>query len=790
MTIKSKLIANVVVIAVIIIASSMASYFSLRFVQEKLSYLTKKSTPFQIRTIELQRELQGYLTTLVKVNAARSLAEYRSIRGEAEASHEMVENTRRSLQKFTNGVFVNADVLDNIMRELFTAVEERIISSEAAISANTKALQNMNESSARLNELDSSIRKLQVSYSKAFAAALADTGTYSEKLRSIEELRNHVRELQLITVNVQNTQNAAVVLIANGKLKAVGRRIAANDSYKSNQAIAAITAGFIDKLAEYISLQSAALTQKDENSKNRAAAAGKDISYKLNDLFQTLDQDTMLARDELALAAKNQGRIFNQSNHANGILVASSELLALGLKVTGETNRLFTLESVEELDKLDAVIRDLFAQIQSRLQAVEASLAKLDAEQELKDLRAAAVSLAVIRSALYSADGIIATLKMKLNAITRANQASDKLHEIVIQQSVQGKENVASAQGEQEKSISAVNRMVRQSLSSVVGIGAVAIFIGMFFGFWIYRSVLPPLHVVLDAVRRQQEQGREKANLAEAVAGGDLNQEVVVSKALTIDPTQMNNDEMGMLLSAVVGMSEAQVTLDKAFAGMTASLRSNRDDDARRDRLKNGLYELNKILRGEHKNEDLAEYALAFIAAFLDAGVGVIYQYNEKEEKLKTLATYAISRSNRLNEDIRPSEGLVGQVALERKMINLNTVPPDYLPIGSALGGADPLNIVIMPIMHNDTLVGVLELGSFRPFNDDNFDFLNQSLEGIAIAIKVNRSRQLVDDLLEQTQQQAEELRVRQEETLQANEELSERAGTRTELRPETAKTA
>ena len=105
-------------------------------------------------------------------------------------------------------------------------------------------------------------------------------------------------------------------------------------------------------------------------------------------------------------------------------------------------------------------------------------------------------------------------------------------------------------------------------------------------------------------------------------------------------------------------------------------------------------------------------------------------------------------------------------------MICLNSVPPDYLPITSALGEADPLNIAILPIVHNETLVGVLELGSFRQYHDEDFEFLNQSLEGIAIAISVNRSHQRVNDLLEQTQTQAEELQVQHEELQQANEEL------------------
>jgi hypothetical protein len=434
------------------------------------------------------------------------------------------------------------------------------------------------------------------------------------------------------------------------------------------------------------------------------------------------------------------------------------------------------LDSIVELGRLDLEIRTLFSKINSKVQSLEISLTRLNAMEELKILREAAASLATVSEEIYSDDGIISALRNKLNAIGQANIAAAKLHAIVIKQSAEGNKGVSVVQQDQIKAISAINNMVSSSLSRIIGIGSVAIIIGIIFGLWIYRSVLPPLRVVLDAIRSQQEQGQDKARLAEAVASGDLNREVIVSEALKIESTQISNDEMGMVLHAVVGMSEAQVALDRAFARMTASLRSNRDEEARRDRLKSGLYELNKILRGDHSIAELGDGSLAFLAAFLGAGVGIIYLNDEKNGMLQTCSTYAISKTGRLQDGFRLGEGVPGQVALERKMICLKAVPPDYLRITSALGAADPLNILVMPIMYNDSLAGVLELGSFRQFGDDDVEFLTQAVEEIAIAINVNRSHQLVSELLEATQEQAEELRVQQEELQQTNEEMHERA--------------
>lgn len=215
-------------------------------------------------------------------------------------------------------------------------------------------------------------------------------------------------------------------------------------------------------------------------------------------------------------------------------------------------------------------------------------------------------------------------------------------------------------------------------------------------------------------------------------------------------------------------LESLNATLEERIAGAVSDLRQ-------RDWFTSGQNELNIILRGDRTRTDLADKVLAFLVGYLGAGVGVFYLYDEKEEMLEIIATYALSGRKRLHEQVALGDGLAGQAALERKLIHLTTVPANYLPIGSALGEADPLNIVVLPVMSNNQLSGVLELGSFKLFTPNDREFLRLSLEGIAIALNAIRSQLIVSELLEQTQAQAEELRAQQEELQQTNEELHER---------------
>lgn len=774
MSIKSKLIANILVTAAILAGISLTSFSSLRFLQHKLVNIAEKSAPLQMETVEFQRELQSYLTYLVKVNTAQTMPEYTSFREEAERSLISLKRSQHVLEQLQQGKQITLyDELKQIADELFATAVARINGDIAAHAAHTAVSQQMKESATLLKKLEAHIRSLQMSSASAFAASVNKNRQISANLRTLEELHKQVKDLLVVLGAALNTRSTTEFLIAKGKTRSNLGRIAATTA---KTAIVTDIKTLKSDIEEFLELQTEAIAKKDAYSKELALESFREVNEKLNRLRLTLIQENELATVQLDLQTSQQGELFRQSSSANEILLTNSELVALGLTVTGETSRLFSAATTEELHKRAQEIRLLFKQIHERVQEMENALSAVHAPEEQTILRVATSSLTTIRNQIFSSDGIVTTLQKKFSAIEQSNRTADRLRDLVLRQTVQGKESIALVRNEQMQSLAAVNATVRANVAQLMGIGSAAILIAMFFGFWIYRSILLPLRVVLDAIKAQQEQEQELATLAGNVAGGDLNQVVVPREAVQIDAEKIRKDEMGTVLKAIIAMDEAQATLCGAFARMTASLCRNRDDEARRHRLQSGLHELDKILREELDVNELADKALNYIIGFVEASIGILYRYDGTDQMLQPLASYAISDSGRLHKGFRLGQGLVGQVAQERKILCLTPTPPGYLTISSALGSADPLNIFILPMTHGNILTGVLELGSFKRIHDDDMDFLIQALEALAIVLNISRSREQVNELLKQTQSQAEELRVQQEELRQTNEELQERA--------------
>ncbi len=468
-----------------------------------------------------------------------------------------------------------------------------------------------------------------------------------------------------------------------------------------------------------------------------------DIDDMLVDLYSTTLVSTVHVNEAYTQLISHNRRIYRH--------LASEDKSVEG-QVTGQaqSNEKAITAAMEKYRKTNLVPTEMellerFDKIWPEYLAASATVLNISSQGRTRDKEAFALAESEVRPLFYKLNDILAEL-------VRYNLAEGKL---------------------QNDEANRLFQSLRYWMIFMILLSAV---IGAAMAFFITRSVVSPLRQVLDSVLLFSEGGEEKARLAEAIASGDLSQDVKIPEPLKIDADSIPKDEAGMLLKAVAGMSKVQSSVDAAFARMTESLRWSRKEEQGRDWLKTGSNELNTILRGDRQVDEMIDKSLAYLCEYLGAGVGAFYFFNEKSKELSIKATYAMTRRKSLNERISLGEGLAGEAAKERKVICLTNVPPDYLAISSAIGEARPLNIAAVPLLHNERLVGVLEIGSFKEFTDRELDFLELAREGLAIGISVNLSRKLVDELLEQTQAQTEELRVQQEELQQTNEELEERA--------------
>ncbi len=216
--------------------------------------------------------------------------------------------------------------------------------------------------------------------------------------------------------------------------------------------------------------------------------------------------------------------------------------------------------------------------------------------------------------------------------------------------------------------------------------------------------------------------------------------------------------------------------LGKALMNMRTKLQEVAIDDKKRNWATEGLAKFADILRTDQKNLiALSNNVLAEIVRYMNANQGSLFIVNDDDQHnqvMQLIASYAWSKKKYVTKTIAPGEGLVGQAWLEKDLIYLKEVPDDYIEITSGLGTANPRSIIIVPLKLEQQVFGILELASFNELELHERDFLTKLSENLASTISAAKTADRTTRLLEQSQQQAEELRAQEEEMRQNMEEL------------------
>jgi len=206
------------------------------------------------------------------------------------------------------------------------------------------------------------------------------------------------------------------------------------------------------------------------------------------------------------------------------------------------------------------------------------------------------------------------------------------------------------------------------------------------------------------------------------------------------------------------------------------TLKRAESETAGKNWLLTGNTELNEKLIGDKSLEELANNTISFLCTYLKAQIGAVYLFSDKENALILTGRYAFSSSTDTKEKFMLNEGLIGQAAQEQKQISITDIAVEHIRITSSVLNAKPKHLFITPFLFEGKTVGVIEIGRLFEFIETEKEFINSSMISIAISVNTAIVRKKVQDLLEETQAQSEELQSSQEELKQLNEELEEQS--------------
>lgn len=200
------------------------------------------------------------------------------------------------------------------------------------------------------------------------------------------------------------------------------------------------------------------------------------------------------------------------------------------------------------------------------------------------------------------------------------------------------------------------------------------------------------------------------------------------------------------------------------------------EENKQRNWASQGVALFSDVLRQNNDNlEKLSYEIISNMVQYTNSNQGGIFIVNDNDKEnifLEMSACYAYDRQKFITKTIQVGEGLVGRCYQEQEKIFLTEIPKDYIKIASGLGEESPTCLLIIPLAYNDIIFGIMEIASFKVYEDFEVEFMERIGESIAATISSVKSNVQTAMLLEQSQQQAEEMSAQEEEMRQNMEEL------------------
>jgi len=202
----------------------------------------------------------------------------------------------------------------------------------------------------------------------------------------------------------------------------------------------------------------------------------------------------------------------------------------------------------------------------------------------------------------------------------------------------------------------------------------------------------------------------------------------------------------------------------------------NEEDNLIRRYMNEGLAKFADILRSQDIDiNSLGDAFIQGIVKYLNAiqgGFFVLDNADSTAPVLRLVSAFAYNRKKYLDRTIAFGEGLVGTCAKEKQFINLTEIPDGYITITSGLGDTPPNNLLLVPVLHENELLGVIEIASLLKFKPHEIEFSQQVAFSLGSTMMNTRNNQKTTELLGKSQQQALEMAEQEEEMRQNMEEL------------------
>lgn len=139
---------------------------------------------------------------------------------------------------------------------------------------------------------------------------------------------------------------------------------------------------------------------------------------------------------------------------------------------------------------------------------------------------------------------------------------------------------------------------------------------------------------------------------------------------------------------------------------------------------------INDVSKHTSSIEEFSEHLFKSLSKNFKIVQGYFYLWDENEKIYKTVNTYAFYDEN-INKIYELGEGIVGQVAKNKKPLVFDNIPENYIKVVSGLGKGTPKYLSIVPIIDDNKTIAIIEFANFEIYSEEP----QKTLEKLSVSL-------------------------------------------------------
>ena len=514
MTIRRKLFLSGTVTLLGLATITGVSLLGMRLVEDQLLALIEHTTPQQLRSLELQRNLQEHVSNLLKVVAAESPGDLQIAADDAEKSAAetvLLENSLTLLDGNRISPETRQTVLQlrSLSTETYEASTERLRAEEATRQAAAAVGDGLQEVARRLGELSTSMNALAT---RQILQANDKARTATQELSDMTDARDLLKDVQFALVELRRADSRKELLIARSKLDTALSRFAKNRAVTNRYPGILATQRLLDEIRALsggtVEAQSALIRQggNDGELQQTFNRQMHELESRMNVATAILGQEITLVNARHSYQSEARDASLQQSIATGDMVTLNGGLISLSLQISLLSQDLLAARAQPELKRLSTRLKNALNESQTICRKLRRALVNASSV-ERRQLDAVANAFTRIGQILLDKQGVVDQLHQGLAVRQQAQAITQRLQTLASQHRDQGRQRIAATESAQEAAMLSLRQTMLRNETAVMFAALLILLVVVVGGIRISKAINEPTARLLALMRQVSQSG-------------------------------------------------------------------------------------------------------------------------------------------------------------------------------------------------------------------------------------------------------------------------------------------